>query len=47
LKVTEVVPAGTVTVAGTEMRLLPEDTLIALPPGGAAFFSVITQVLVL
>ena len=47
VNVTEVAPAGTVTVAGRAIRLLPDDTVIVLPPAGAALFSVMTQVLLL
>jgi hypothetical protein len=47
VNVTEVAPAGTVTVAGKVIRLLAEDTLIALPPAGAGLLSVMTQVLAL
>jgi hypothetical protein len=35
VKLTELAPAGTVTVAGTVIALLPEFTLMVTPPFGA------------
>ena len=46
VNVTEVASAGTVTEAGTARRLLPDETVMTLPPAGAALFSVMTQLLV-
>ncbi|HUI58056.1 MAG TPA: hypothetical protein VLY04_23945 [Bryobacteraceae bacterium] len=45
LKVAEVAPAATVTDAGTVNAVLLLDNATALPPAGAAWFSVTVQVL--
>jgi hypothetical protein len=47
LKVAEVLPAGTVTDAGTEATALPEDRFTTTPPAGAWPFSVTVPTAVL